>query len=191
MASYDHLERAFDRAGSQYQADPPWWEGQRMRTPELQFPPLPTVQEPEPLDYETSVQRLNMIDQALKASEQEALQLATDPYGSSSDSLLIQLGIPTLASNPSGLPEANGQEAPQLADDSLAGPRHEIDLAIQETEPADLSSMIHASQEQPIAGGLEAILQQPMAEPPDPFDQQQRLLDMQMPQIMDPFGPMM
>lgn len=203
FADYDPAGPVYNFTGPDYQPYDAWSGLPLKPTPAFRLPPPPTMPQPEDIDYEACLRRETMIQQILQEAAENAVTFATDPLEPSSHDLLAQLQIPDLigAQLPSLQSDVIESLDKHVADHVVPNSCPGVDdamsiqlphlLAQTAEEPEDLFSIINTAHEQQMASGLEAIVEQAMVEQaPDPFDEEQRLLNMHLQQMMDPFSPM-
>ncbi len=159
------------------------------------FPPLVFPKPPPTVDYRTTIKVAEAIRNIEKQRAEDMLALSTDPYPREASSPAALAGAATEPFVPWWEdPGVTAQEwpYPPTPTQPQAGPiDNDIDpqgediiaQMSQEVEEEASRRAANPFGDQFAAGGLEDRIEQAMAEQPDPFDEQQRMLNQQMQQM--------
>ncbi len=215
MPTYDPELRQYDHSGPEYQADAFGSELPLKPVLPFRYPPLPTVRQPEDIDYKTWLEQMALIDLVIKEKEEQALSNATDPFGHSPQATSADFADPA-GVDPDATPATsafahNGDQSlgdigrdgippsdnEMQSQDTPADHQPPPDLAAPAQDPWDLDSMLGDAANE-LQQDLEYIVQQAMPEPePDPLQQEKRMYEQEYEEMMNlggmfgPMGPMM
>ena len=194
---YDPARREYESGGPDYQQPESWWMNPPKTIPEELWHRPPAAPRASPPEYAASMLSQEMFeqlmhesppDQVLPSSPELEAREPANP-GAASDSQLRQRehGQAADETRPARLRASDdGLPMPEAQPDTQPLP----DTTPASEDPPDLISLVNAAYEQQMNEGLERLVREPTPEPePDPFEEEKRMYDQQLQQMMDPFGP--